>query len=396
VTLLRDGERIATEAVLVSPPLDVVLGWLDGRTARSVIDARAATQGIDASAVDALLDRLERVGMLDGPTARLRAARLVREFQTAATRAAGHAGGAYPGEAAELARFVREECLAPESTSPSNRGRAEREPVGRLVGIAAPHMDLFRARDGYGRSYRCMDALRTGRERVFFVLGTCHAGMQSAFAFTKKSFATPLGTLRADPVISDRVAARAKVDVYRDEYKHKGEHSLEFQMVFLAHLLGEDGLAQARVVPILCGLGRAQARRADPTSDDESERIVRALEDEVASLDGEAFIVAGADLAHVGPRFGDSSRLDATGRSALEARDLETCNHLEVLDSRRFFAHATEDLDERRVCGVGPLYTIARLARAAGAEQGSMLGYSQCVDRVEGSVVSYASMAFHG
>ncbi|HTJ81321.1 MAG TPA: AmmeMemoRadiSam system protein B, partial [Polyangiaceae bacterium] len=351
VTLLRDGERIATRAVEVPPPLDGVLDWLDGETELATIVRRASGMGVQRGEVDALLDLLEETAMLDGPKAKARRARLTAAFAAASTRPAAHAGGSYPGPRDELRRFIRDECLAAAGEEPADAAASSGGALGAppapqrsIAGLVAPHMDLYRAAGGYGRSYRALARARSGRERVFFVLGTCHVGMQSAFAMTKKAFATPLGTLEVDGALCDRVRARSGVDVYRDEYKHKGEHSIEFQMVFLANLLGEEGAAAARVVPILCGLGRAQARRMDPREDDEVERVLSVLEDEIARLDGEAVVVAGADLAHIGPRFGDRRALDAAGRSRLEARDRETCRHLLELDAAGFFAHATEDL----------------------------------------------------
>jgi hypothetical protein len=50
------------------------------------------------------------------------------------------------------------------------------------------------------------------------------------------------------------------------------------------------------------------------------------------------------------------------------------------------------DLDTRRVCGLGPIYTMLRVLPAT---KGAKLHYAQHVDPDEGSIVSHASLAFY-
>jgi hypothetical protein len=103
-------------------------------------------------------------------------------------------------------------------------------------------------------------------------------------------------------------------------------------------------------------------------------------------------VVAGADLAHVGPRFGDGSPLDDRGRALLAARDGASLDLAVDRDARGFFAQVQEDLETRRVCGLGPIYTMLRVLPAA---KGSRLHYAQHVDPDEGSIVSHASLAYY-
>ena len=76
-----------------------------------------------------------------------------------------------------------------------------------------------------------------------------HTDVELVDALTKK-VAERLGQPRADAL-------------FKDEYHHRGEHSLEFQAVFLRHALEARSAAAAapepRIVPVLCGLGDAQA-----------------------------------------------------------------------------------------------------------------------------------------
>ncbi|HVY44805.1 MAG TPA: MEMO1 family protein, partial [Minicystis sp.] len=101
---------------------------------------------------------------------------------------------------------------------------------------------------------------------------------------------------------------------------------------------------------------------------------------------------AGADLAHVGPRFGDARPLDAAGRAALRRTDATSIDLALAGDAAGFFRQVAADLDVRRVCGLAPIYTMLRVLDEGRA--GELLNYEQCVDPDEGSIVSHASLAF--
>jgi hypothetical protein len=259
-----------------------------------------------------------------------------------------------------------------------------------MVGLCAPHMDLWRAATGYGYAYRALADALPPEVDTFFLFGTSHAPMRRPFAVCDKRFATPLGAIEPDRDAMSFLGTRSRFDIREDEYLHKGEHSLEFQVVFLRHLLGAR---PARIVPVLCGLGEAQARGSDPSRDAAAESFLVALGELVERYGRRAFVVAGADLAHVGPRFGDRRPLDAGERRALEGRDAESLRLAMKRDASGFFSQVASDLDTRRVCGLGPIYTMLRTL--APQASGELLHYAQCVDPEEGSIVSHASVGFY-
>ncbi|MBK6516694.1 MAG: AmmeMemoRadiSam system protein B [Polyangiaceae bacterium] len=385
-TLLRDAEQIAEAPVEVPAPYDRALTLMDGRRgvediARALNAGAAEAERVSERGLSALASRLEASAMLEGPTASRRRCEEHARFRAAAIRPAAFAGGGYHGDPGELRAFIAG-ALARSSPPPL---------AGVVRGLVAPHMDLWRAADGYGAAYAGLARAFPEDVETVVVLGTCHAGMRSPFAFTKKAFSTPLGLMRADEDFVDEVAARSGADILADEYKHRGEHSIEFQIVHLLHLLGARA-REVRVVPVLCGLGRAAATRRDPESDLETARVMGAMLDLLARTS--ALVVAGADLAHVGPRFGDPAALNAEGRAALANRDDESLRRLMARDAGGFFEHVSEDLEQRRVCGTGPLYTLARALEAMGRTDAQLIDYSQHVDPDEGSVVSHASLAF--
>ena len=385
VLMLRDTEGIAPGAIVIPPHFAAVVARLDGRrsSAQIAIEAsRASGRAVSAALVEQLTRELDVAYMLDTPRFRARRDEVVRAFAVAPVRPASHAGGAYHDDPRELCRFIEEQCLARAPARPAR---------GRLIGLCAPHMDLWRASTGYGHAYRALAEGLDERIDTFILLGTSHAPMRRPFAVCAKVFATPLGPLAPDHDALRALAEAARFDVREDEYLHKGEHSLEFQAVFLRHALGRRG-SSARIVPVLCGLGDAQSSARDPALDADAESFIVALRRLVERRDGRALVIAGADLAHVGPRFGDARPLDDRGRDRLRARDRESIDLALGRDATGFFHQVASDLGTRRVCGLGPMYTMLRVLPPG---LGERLHYDQHVDPDEGSIVSHASLAYH-
>ncbi|MDB4936706.1 MAG: putative phosphomevalonate decarboxylase, partial [Labilithrix sp.] len=187
----------------------------------------------------------------------------------------------------------------------------------------------------------------------------------------------------------DTIAAACDFDPYADQFNHKREHSLEFQAVFLRHLLGKRS---ARIIPILAGLGEQQSTGTSPSRTRAVEKFLSAVRKVV---DGKrAVVIAGADLAHVGPRFGDPKPFDDGERQALHETDGESLDHATRGDAEGFWRHVAGDLETRRVCGLAPIYSLLRTI--APGSRGYLRHYEQTVDPDEGSIVSHAALGFHG
>lgn len=389
VLVLRDTEGIAPGVIVIPAELAPIVLRLDGASTPAQIAAeasRATGRSVGAALVRQLVAELDGASMLETPRFHARRGEVHRAFAAATVRRAAHAGGAYHGEAGELVRYIEDECLA---RAPA-RG-AEASPRATMVGLCAPHMDLWRAAVGYGHAYRALREALDDRVDTIVLLGTSHAPMRRPFAVCAKAFDTPLGALAPDGEAIAELSRSSRFDVREDEHLHQSEHSLEFQAVFLRHLIGERA-AGARIVPVLCGLGDAPATRRDPALDADGESFVTALAALVERRAGRVLVVAGADLAHVGPRFGDPRPLDERGRERLEQRDAETIELAVERDAPGFFHQVAADLDTRRVCGLGPIYTLLRVLPEA---RGERLHYDQHIDPDEGSIVSHAALGYY-
>jgi AmmeMemoRadiSam system protein B len=385
VLVLRDTQGVTSATAAIPPTLVPIVARFDGAHTCEEI-AREASRDLGEEVPADLVERLAReldLGLfLEGTRFREALANVRQEFASAAVRPASHAGGAYHLEPDELRRYLDARCLDVAASSPAPAR-------GTLVALVAPHIDPWRGATGYGHAYGAMKrALEAQTVDTFVLLGTSHAPMKEPFALCRKGFDTPLGLMEADLTAIDALADAVPFDAYGDQFNHKREHSLEFQVVFLKHLLGDR---PAKIVPILAGLGEHQARGTDPGRDEAVRKMLGALRHVVESKGGRAVLVAGADLAHVGPRFGDE-RPSADQLQALDVTDRDSLARAVAPDAPAFWEHVARDLDTRRVCGLAPIYSL--LSALPKGASGHLLHYEQTVDKDDGSVVSHAAVGY--
>jgi AmmeMemoRadiSam system protein B len=388
VLVLRDTQGVTSAHACIPPGLLPIVSRFTGRlTCAEIARAVSVEHGepVDTAHVERVADELDRALFLEGPRFRAALAAVREEFHDAPLRPASHAGAAYSADAAELITYLDDRCLAQAGGLDTPAGRAP------LTALIAPHIDPWRGAVGYGHAYAALRAGLAPEADTFIVFGTSHAPMAEPFALCRKGFDTPLGPMPADLDAIDRIAGSCAYDAYADELNHRREHSIEFQAVFLKHVLGGR---PARIVPVLAGLGRHQARGTDPADDPKAMALLEAVRSLVAERGRRAVVIAGADLAHVGPRFGDARAFDAGRRSDLANTDRASLDLAAHGDAAGFWRQVAGDLETRRVCGLSPIYAMLQTMRPGAA--GEVAHYEQTIDPDDGSIVSHAAVAFRG
>jgi AmmeMemoRadiSam system protein B len=221
------------------------------------------------------------------------------------------------------------------------------------------------------------------------VLGTSHYGQPERFGLTRKPFVTPLGESPVDAAALGFLEAKGGPAVQMEDYCHCVEHSIEFQVVFLQHLLGPG----VPIVPILCG-PFARATRGWPEDDPGVARFLEALAGLQAREGGRLLWILGVDMAHMGRRYGDSfaARADAGAMVEVAARDRVRIDKIVAGDAAGFWELLREGGDDLKWCGASPLYTFLHAVRP---RRGELLRYEQWNIDPE-SVVSFAGLAFWG
>jgi MEMO1 family protein len=382
--MLRDSEGVTQKVATIPAPLIPIVARFTGaltvdEIARAV--AKEAGSAIPVEIVQKLADELDDALFLESPRYEAARRRVEQQFLRAGVRKATHAGGAYHADPAKLSTYLERDCIEQAGNKVKN---------GQVRGLIAPHIDPWRGKLGYGHAY---GALRVGLPPeidTFVLFGTSHAPMREPFALCRKAFDTPLGPVEADTAAIDQIAERASFDAFADVFNHKREHSLEFQAVFVRHLVGAR---KVRIIPILCGIGDSQRTGQSPEDDSRVEEFLGAVREIIAKNAARTVVIAGADLAHVGPRFGDRAPYDEGEREQLARTDRASLDLAAVGSHRDFFSQVQADLETRRVCGLGPIYALLRVLPEG--SRGELAHYEQTIDPEEGSIVSHAAMAFY-
>jgi hypothetical protein len=221
------------------------------------------------------------------------------------------------------------------------------------------------------------------------ILGTSHyGGGPELFSATRKNYATPFGAVETDAAFIDRLAARYSGDLFADEMLHRGEHSIEFQALFLAYALGIRGY---QVVPILVSSFHELVESGiTPARDSRVGSFINALRAEVDAEKRRVLILAGVDFAHVGKKFGDGFTADQKVAERVQREDLGLIENIKRGDPDGFFADILKDRDARRICGLSPMYTQLELLRGRSAR---LLKYGIAMEPQSESAVSFASLA---
>ncbi|HET7342305.1 MAG TPA: AmmeMemoRadiSam system protein B [Methylomirabilota bacterium] len=381
---LRDPAGYTPSVVMLPSGLLEVVALFDGE--HEVVDIQAEIMRetgelVTAEHIEKLAAALEEHGFLDTPAFAERRQRMDRAFLDAPTRPASHAGGAYAGEPDALRAMIDGFFTAAGGPGPIGAFRG-----GGVRGVVAPHIDFHRGGPAYAWAYR--DLGERGEADVVVIFGTCHAGMADPFALTRKDYDTPLGAARVDRDFVEALAGRARQDCFGSELAHRNEHSIEFQAVLLQYLYG--GRRDVRVVPVLTSfVHEALVRRRRPEDDPRVARFLDALGETAAASGRRVAFIAGADLAHMGPRFGDPEPVSDAERAVIEREDRALLQAVEAGDAAAFFESVRADNDRRRTCGLSPIYALLRALPGA---RGALRRYGQSDD--PNGVVSFASVVF--
>ena len=189
----------------------------------------------------------------------------------------------------------------------------------------------------------------------------------------------------------DRIEDKCKWDLYEGEIFHRTEHSIEFQVVFLQYLFKNK--KEFKILPILCNsFYKFIEQGISPNEDYKTATFLYSIKEIVTQLGSKAVVIAGADLAHMGNKFGDAEAVNDSILQWIKTRDHLSIKHSENLDQEAFYRSVEEEKDKRKICGLSPIYALLSVINA---KKGEMLDYGQALEQDTGSVVTYTSMGFY-
>lgn len=387
VICLRDPLNLSGKILFIPHPAFFILTLLDGQ--HSVVDVqtefmRRFGEILYREKIEQLIAQLDEHFLLDSDRFREAERKMIDSFKNSPVRPMTLAGESYEGDGQKLKDTIRSYF-----TEPGGPGLpGARNDSGKLAGAIAPHIDYQRGGPCYAWAHRAI--LESSSPDLFIVLGTAHSPLKQPFALTRKHFQTPWGQVETDQAFLSELGAGCPGDFYEDEFNHKTEHSIELQLIFLRALW--DGRPPFQIIPILCGsFHEAILNDSSPMELPGVGPFIQSLKTALSRTKKRVCVLASADLAHVGLRFGDPDPPNRFTLQNLAEEDRRMLGYAERIDAEGFFGVLSREKDRRRICGLVPIYVLLRLLEGA---EGRLLKYSQSLDPASQSVVTFASMAY--
>ena len=391
---LKDPENFA-QPLGISPAGYFIISYFDGE--HSLVDIQEAYCKQFGTLL--LTNELQRfIDLLDHhyylQTARFLVHRngIVEEFKRQPRRAPAHMGSVYRQDAGELKLQLDGYFASPRGPGLPSLDTQAVTPKA----IVAPHIDFHRGGPAYAWAYKRL-AESEGAD-LYVLLGTSHCGGENPFILTFKDFDTPLGPVETDKEFTRRLQESCREDLLTDEFLHRSEHSLEFQVLFLKYIAQRKAELKGqrekpfKIIPILVSSFHSMVlSQSPPEKHPAVETFIKVLQDLVAQESRQICFVAGVDLAHVGKQFGDLEPITPDFLKWVEAEDRVLIDRLAALDAPGFFGEIAKDQDKRRICGFSPLYSLIQLLDRS---HGRTLKYDQAFTPETGSAVTFTSMIF--
>lgn len=363
--ILSDPLGINQKTLFMPIYMSFLLNLLDGTRDIGTIKTGFELQTgriINLSDLELLISRLDEGFLLENDNFHQAYQNAIDDYRASPVRPPILAGSCYPEDPEVLKDYIQK-CL----DQVSDDSGQETEDV---VGLITPHIDYQRGAKIYAKVWsRARRSLE--QAELIVILGTDHVDGKGRITLTRQNYKTPLGVVSTAKDIVEEFADELGDDAFASELNHRGEHSIESALIWLQYLLGDK---TSVVLPILCGsfytfieAGESplKARQIALTID-----MINNLYQRKRTI-----VVAAADLAHLGPEFGDLIPMDIGGRAKMARDDEELIQVMCQGDAEDFFSFIQKEKDCRHVCGVPPIY-IALASMAAA--QGISMGYAMC------------------
>jgi len=378
VLVVQDTLGIIENPLCLTEIAGLLLSLADGTRSVGEIQSvfRQLTGGrIPEDFVSKHIEEMERLMLLESQTYHARKRELVESFLGTDLREPSHAMVGYQEDPEALGEWI--EGILEEYGGP----KVQDEKVPRV--LVAPHIDFRVNTSLYASTYR---RIRNRAYDRVVLMGTGHSISEGVYSPTKKDFQTPFGITKTDRGAIERLEACSNGITSPDDFPHRKEHALEFQLIFLQHLLGHDGF---EIVPVLCGsvhplLTKVARLREAP----EVRPFLEALREIVAADDRRTLVVAGIDFSHIGLRFSHPAPATEILEEA-RRHDRDLIESFTRGDAESFWRFEAQSGGRFNVCGFSTLATILEVVEPL---EGRCLAYEVWDDAPTGSAVTFASI----
>lgn len=278
------------------------------------------------------------------------------------------AGMFYPARE-KACREQVEKCLA---------GVPPIEQEGLVRGGIVPHAGWSYSGPTAGRVFAALSAQDPPETIVLF--GAVHRwGVRGASMYGSGSWRTPLGDLSIDVELAQEVLRSGGGAILDSPDAHAGEHSIEVQLPFIAHLF-----PGTRILPI-----------AVPPSPD-AHKLGAQVASAARTLGRRTLAIGTSDLTHYGPRYGLAPV--GAGDQALEWVKKNDARLLDLTVQMRAAEVVEEAREHQNACGAGAIAASIAHAAELGATRGIVLDYTTSHDVMPvgrpTDMVGYAAIVF--
>ncbi len=378
--LLRDPGGYSTEEIVLPSEAQFLLFLFSGSESIAGLCEKIREETGEEPETDILLQlvqALDRYYFLENARFSQRMKEVDTEYAALDVRDAAHAGNSYPSDPEELTDFLHDLFEA------DGTDTEDAPPLG----VIAPHIDLQIGPQVYVPAFR---QLSRAEFDTVVVLGTSHYSYEDLFLLTEKDFRTPLGTMPTDREFV-RALRKHSGDVFTHrDIAHRREHSIEFPVLFLQHLFGNDTI---RILPVLCtSFEEFLVEGTRASADEKYDAFIQGFANAAEELGRRVAFVLSVDWSHFGRKF----RHDFDAADVLDTVRESDHQHfaaLEACDYEQFYELLRTSKNATQIDGFSCITTFFDLMHP---KRGRLLDYQLWHEEERASAVSFASMAFFG
>ena len=368
---LRDPYMLTKETMVITPNIFAIIQRIDGNTMAEEI--AKATKSPPDKFID-LLNKLDSVGLLWGPTAAKLEEETIKKFLDA---------GSFPIRSSGPLGKTADECKKIIGNWFDQTENPEFEKP--VLGIVAPHLDYDRGWPNYASAYYAWKDGSTP-DRVV-ILGTNHFGEGDGVVLSTIGFSSPIGTCPVDQEVVGKLLEKFGDGVVKDMIDHAAEHSIELHLPWLQYCFGDVPIVAVLIPsPLIEMIDDAEEENVR-TSTDEMITELKQILDEVG---GTTFVVASADLSHVGQQFGEPRPVDDQRKFDVERHDREMMTKYISNDVEDFISAMKWHNNSTQWCSIGNMSAAIQLLRPDEIE---LIDYRQACDDKGIALVSSCAMA---
>lgn len=331
-----------------------------------------------------LIFDLEEKLFLEGERSEQAKAQALSAYRELPIRKAVFAGKCYEADPEKLRQQIDgffDSKEGPEQKPSDNQGTP-------IKAIVAPSYEVKEAGPLYAWAYKELREAIT--PDVFVLVGTSHGGLDRGISVTDKDFETPLGIVPVNKPVIEYFRNRGGEPFFEEDIRHQQEHSLEFQLPFLQHTIGNQ--KPISIIPVLCSFPPAVLADAELKPLFEAiDTFIVALKGAIKASGQDVCVITSANLAHIGLRYGDKTPPTDFSFHRCMQTDLEMLKKVEDLEPEGFAEFILQEGDKRHILGFSAIFLMLKLIQA---EKGQVLRYDRGITDQFNSTVTYASMAF--